>query len=78
MVPQNSKSDMPIISLMVFRRIRDNMEDKHVQTMVKQVDAVSFALGVFLTMLVEYIVLAKPQYLAPFSYCLMPTLFIHR
>ena len=67
-----------IFFLWFYRRIRDNMEDKHVQTMVKQVDAVEFALGVLLTMLVEYIVLAKPEYLAPFSYCLMPTLFIHR
>ena len=62
----------------LFRRIRDSMDDKEVQTMVKQVDAFSFAMGVFLTMLVEYIVLSKPEYLAPFAYCLMPTLFIHR
>jgi len=60
------------------KRVRDNMDDKHVQTMVKQVDAISFALGVFLTMLVEYIVLVKPEYLAPFTYILMPLLFIHR
>lgn len=60
------------------KRIRDSMDDKEVQTMVKQVDAFSFAMGVFLTMLVEYIVLSKPEYLAPFAYCLMPTLFIHR
>jgi len=60
------------------KRIRDSMDEKAVQTMVKQVDALSFAMGVFLTMLVEYIVLVKPQYLAPFAYWLMPTLFIHR
>ena len=54
------------------------MDEKHVQTTIKQVDAVSFALGVFLTMLFEYIVLSKPEYLAPFTYCLMPILFINR
>ena len=54
------------------------MDDKHVQTMVKQVDAIEFALGVILTMFVEYLVLARPEYLATFTYILMPLLFIHR
>jgi len=60
------------------KRVRDNMDDKHVQTMVKQVDAIEFALGVILTMFVEYLVLARPEYLAPFTYIVMPLLFIHR
>ena len=60
------------------RRVRDNMDDKNVQTIIKEVDAWAFAMGVFLTMLVEYLALSKPEYLAPFTYSLMPILLIHR
>jgi hypothetical protein len=54
------------------------MDDKNVQTIIKEVDAWAFAMGVFLTMLVEYLALSKPEYLAPFTYSLMPVLLIHR
>ncbi len=54
------------------------MDDVQVQTKLKQVDAVSFALGVVLTMLVEYIVLAKPEYFTKFLLCFMPPLIVHR
>jgi len=60
------------------KRVRDNMDDKNVQTIIKEVDAWAFAMGVFLTMLVEYLALSKPEYLAPFTYSLMPILLIHR
>lgn len=60
------------------RRIRDSMDDVHVQTKLKQVDAFSFALGVILTLWTEYIVLAKPEYFPIFLWCLMPTLLVHR
>ena len=68
------------IKLLCFlnRRVRDNMDDKNVQTIIKEVDAWAFAMGVFLTMLVEYLALSKPEYLAPFTYSLMPILLIHR
>ena len=67
-----------LIVTYIHRRVRDNMDDKHVQTMVKQVDALSFAMGVFFILLLEYIVLAKPEYLATFTYCVMPTLYVYR
>lgn len=60
------------------RRIRDNMDDHQVQTKLKQVDAFSFAFGVVLTLLMEYIILAKPQYFPWAFYCLMPPLIFHR
>ena len=54
------------------------MDDRQVQTKIKQVDAFSFAIGVVLTLVLEYIILAKPQYFPLAFYCLMPPLFIHR
>ena len=60
------------------RRIRDNMDDRQVQTKIKQVDAFSFAIGVVLTLVLEYIILAKPQHFPLAFYCLMPPLLIHR
>ena len=60
------------------RRVRDNMDDVHVQTKLKQVDAFSFALGVMLTLFVEFIVLARPEYYPMLMYFLMPLLLILR
>ena len=54
------------------------MDEHQVQTKIKQVDAFSFALGVVLTLVLEYIVLAKPHLFPLAFYCLMPPLIFHR
>ena len=54
------------------------MDDAHVQTKLKQVDAMSFGLGVMVTLIGEYFVLAKPQYFPIFTWFLMVPLFAHR
>ena len=54
------------------------MDDVHVQMKLKQVDGYTFALGVMLTLFVEFIVLAKPEQYPTVMYFLMPLLFIHR
>ena len=62
----------------LLRRIRDNMTEKDVQIKIKQVDAVHFALGVILTMFIEYIVLARPDYYPFLFYTLMPYMMVYR
>lgn len=42
------------------KRIRDHMGDKGVQRRIKIVDTASFALGVFMAMFSEYLILAQP------------------
>ena len=54
------------------------MDDAHVQTKLKQVDAFSFALGVMLTLFGEFMVLSKPQYFPMWTWSIMVPLFIHR
>ena len=44
----------------------------------QQVDAVHFALGVILTMFIEYIVLARPEYYPYLFYTLMTYMMVYR
>ena len=76
-----SKMNISIFSnrkYFLLRRIRDNMTEKDVQIKIKQVDAVHFALGVILTMFIEYIVLARPEYYPYLFYTLMPYMMVYR
>ena len=66
------------VSYLFYRRIRDNLADHEVQTHVKQVDAFSFTLGVVLTLYVEYVVLAHPEYYPTFFYAILCFLMTHR
>jgi hypothetical protein len=54
------------------------MTDVHVQTKLKQVDALSFTIGVVVTYIVQYIILMQPQLFPLLFYTLMAPLMIHR
>ena len=56
----------------------DNMGESNEQSKIKQVDSISFALGVALIMSVEYIVLVQPQFFIILFYCLMGFLIVYR
>ena len=64
--------------IIVFRRIRDNMTDAKVRTRVKQVDALSFTIGVAFSYVAQFVFLMRPD-LFPYLYMLsMAILLPHR
>ena len=67
-----------IVVIIVFRRIRDNMTDAKVRTRVKQVDALSFTIGVAFSYVAQFVFLMRPD-LFPYLYMLsMAILLPHR
>ena len=61
-----------------YRRIRDSLSESKVKTKVKQVDSLSFTIGVTVTYLVQWIVLMRPAMLKYFYYASMLILLPHR
>ena len=62
----------------LHRRIRDSLSESKVKTKVKQVDSLSFTIGVTVTYLVQWIVLMRPAMLKYFYYASMLILLPHR
>ena len=62
----------------LHRRIRDSLSESKVKTKVKQVDSLSFTIGVTVTYLVQWIVLMRPAMLKHFYYASMLILLPHR
>jgi len=60
------------------KRIRDSLSESKVKTKVKQVDSLSFTIGVTVTYLVQWIVLMRPAMLKHFYYASMLILLPHR
>lgn len=60
------------------KRIRDSLDESKVKTRVKQVDSLSFTIGVSVTYLVQWIALMRPDLLKYFYYLSMLILLPHR
>lgn len=60
------------------KRIRDSLDESKVKTRVKQVDSLSFTIGVLVTYLVQWLALMRPDMLRHFYYLAMLILLSHR